>query len=126
MTISRVDTVSIPVSDQNQALKFYRDALGFELIRDHCSNNEKRWLQLAPRGAETTISLVMPFGGMEAGTVQGLVVQTDDIKLTHKELKQRGVLLSSIVNLVGGKFATFNDPDGNGWVLIEASAKMYA
>ncbi|PQJ66334.1 VOC family protein [Photobacterium angustum] len=126
MTISRVDTVSIPVSDQNQALKFYRDALGFELIRDHCSNNEKRWLQLAPRGAETTISLVMPFGGMEAGTVQGLVVQTDDIQLTHKELKQRGVLLSSIVNLVGGKFATFNDPDGNGWVLIEASAKMYA
>ncbi|PSV24019.1 MULTISPECIES: VOC family protein [unclassified Photobacterium] len=126
MTISRVDTVSIPVSDQNQALKFYRDALGFELIRDHCSNNKKRWLQLAPRGAETTISLVTPFGGMEAGTVQGLVVQTDDIQLTHKELKQRGVLLSSIVNLVGGKFATFNDPDGNGWVLIEASAKMYA
>lgn len=126
MTISRVDTVSIPVSDQNQALKFYRDALGFELIRDHCSKNEKRWLQLAPRGAETTISLVMPFGGMKAGTVQGLVVQTDDIQLTHKELKQRGVLLSSIVNLVGGKFATFSDPDGNGWVLIEASAKMYA
>ncbi|EAS65254.1 extradiol dioxygenase [Photobacterium angustum] len=126
MTISRVDTVSIPVSDQNQALKFYRDALGFELIRDHYSNNQKRWLQLAPRGAETTISLVTPFGGMEPGTVQGLVVQTDDIQLTHKELKQRGVLLSSIVNLVGGKFATFNDPDGNGWVLIEASAKMYA
>ncbi|MCG3864896.1 MULTISPECIES: VOC family protein [unclassified Photobacterium] len=126
MAISRVDTVSIPVSDQNQALKFYRDALGFELIRDHCSKNEKRWLQLAPRGAETTISLVMPFGGMKAGTVQGLVVQTDDIQLTHKELKQRGVLLSSIVNLVGGKFATFSDPDGNGWVLIEASAKMYA
>ncbi|KJG07198.1 extradiol dioxygenase [Photobacterium angustum] len=126
MTISRVDTVSIPVSDQNQALKFYRDALGFELIRDHYSNNQKRWLQLAPRGAETTISLVTPFGGMEPGTVQGLVVQTDDIQLTHKELKQRGVLLSSIVNLVGGKFATFNDPDGNGWVLIEASARMYA
>ncbi|KPA54210.1 VOC family protein [Photobacterium lucens] len=126
MTISRVDTVSIPVSDQNQALKFYRDALGFELIRDHSTNNHKRWLQLAPRGAETTISLVMPFGGMEAGTVQGLVVQTDDIQSTYNELKQRGVLLSSIVNLVGGKFATFNDPDGNGWVLIEATAKMYA
>lgn len=101
MTISRVDTVSIPVSDQNQALKFYRDALGFELIRDHSTNNHKRWLQLAPRGAETTISLVMPFGGMEAGTVQGLVVQTDDIQSTYNELKQRGVLLSSIVNLVG-------------------------
>ncbi|WP_434143906.1 VOC family protein [Photobacterium leiognathi] len=126
MTISRVDTVSIPVSNQNQALKFYRDALGFELIRDHCTNNQKRWLQLAPRGAETTISLVMPFGGMKAGTVQGLVVQTDDIQSTYNELTQRGVLLSSIVNLVGGKFATFNDPDGNGWVLIEATAQMYA
>lgn len=126
MGISRVDTVSIPVSDQRQALWFYRDALGFELIRDHLGDNHQRWIQLAPKGAETTISLVAPFGGMAAGSVQGLVVQTDDIQTTHQELSRRGVALSEIVTLVGGRFATFNDPDGNGWVLIEANMQMRA
>ncbi|MDO6707109.1 MULTISPECIES: VOC family protein [unclassified Photobacterium] len=126
MPISRVDTVSIPVSDQSQALLFYRDALGFELIRDHQADRHKRWIQLAPKGAETTISLVMPFGGMQAGSVQGLVVHTDDITSTYDELTNRGVSLSEIVTLMGGRFATFNDPDGNGWVLIEADGTMQA
>ena len=72
MSISRVDTVSIPVSDQSQALAFYRDMLGFELIRDHQADQHKRWIQLAPKGAETTISLVMPFGGMKAGFGSGV------------------------------------------------------
>ncbi|MGR5061701.1 VOC family protein [Photobacterium sp. DNB23_23_1] len=126
MSISRVDTVSIPVSDQSQSLTFYRDALGFELIRDHQADKHKRWIQLAPKGAETTISLVMPFGGMKAGSVQGLVVQTDDIHSTYDELSSRGVSLSEIVTLIGGRFATFADPDGNGWVLIEANSQMLA
>ncbi|MCM0147504.1 VOC family protein [Photobacterium galatheae] len=126
MPISRVDTVSIPVSDQSLALQFYRDALGFELIRDHQGDSHKRWIQLAPKGAETTISLVMPFGGMRAGSVQGLVVHTDDMTSTYDELTNRGVSLSEIVTLIGGRFATFSDPDGNGWVLIEANATMQA
>ncbi|EJN6959953.1 TPA: VOC family protein [Photobacterium damselae] len=126
MAISRVDTVSIPVTDQSIALAFYRDALGFELIRDHQSNVHKRWVQLAPKGAETTISLVPPFGGMAAGSVQGLVVQTDDLLSTHKELSQRGVALSEIITIMGGRFATFSDPDGNGWVLIEPLSTMSA
>ncbi|OAN13603.1 extradiol dioxygenase [Photobacterium jeanii] len=126
MGISRVDTVSIPVSDQAQALLFYRDALGFELIRDHHASGDKRWVQLAPKGAETTISLVRPFAGMKAGSVQGLVVQTDDITSTYNELAGRGVGLSEIVTLISGRFATFADPDGNGWVLIEANTSMLA
>lgn len=126
MGISRVDTVSIPVSDQRQALWFYRDALGFELIRYHRGDNQRRWIQLAPKGAETTISLVAPFAGMAAGSVQGLVVQTDDIQKTHHELSCRGVSLSEIVTLDYGRFATFHDPDGNGWVLIEASVHIQA
>jgi catechol 2,3-dioxygenase-like lactoylglutathione lyase family enzyme len=126
MGISRVDTVSIPVSNQGQSLLFYRDALGFELVRDHHANNKKRWIQLAPKGAETTISLVVPFAGMKAGSVQGLVVKTDDITSTYNELVDRGVSLSEIVSLIGGRFATFTDPDGNGWVLIEATSHMMA
>lgn len=126
MGISRVDTVSIPVSNQSQSLLFYRDALGFELVRDHHVNNKKRWIQLAPKGAETTISLVVPFAGMKAGSVQGLVVQTDDITSTYNELSGKGVSISEVVSLIGGRFATFTDPDGNGWVLIEATSHMMA
>ncbi len=126
MSICRVDTVSIPVTDQNQALQFYRDVLGFELVRDHAENQQTRWVQLVPRGAETTISLVKPFAGMEAGGVQGLVVQTHDIQSTHQELSSRGVALSEIITMMEGRFATFNDPDGNGWVLIESSGTMLA
>ena len=126
MSICRVDTVSIPVSDQNQALQFYRDVLGFELIRDHAENQQTRWVQLVPKGAETTISLVKPFAGMEAGGVQGLVVQTYDIQSTHQELTGRGVALSEIITMMEGRFATFNDPDGNGWVLIESTGSMLA
>lgn len=126
MSICRVDTVSIPVTDQNQALQFYRDVLGFELIRDHAENQQTRWVQLVPRGAETTISLVKPFAGMEAGGVQGLVVQTHDIQSTHQELSSRGVALSEIITMMEGRFATFNDPDGNGWVLIESNGTMLA
>lgn len=126
MSICRVDTVSIPVSDQNQALQFYRDVLGFELVRDHAENQKNRWVQLVPKGAETTISLVKPFAGMEAGGVQGLVVQTHDIQLTYQELSERGVALSEIITMMEGRFATFNDPDGNGWVLIESTGVMLA
>lgn len=126
MSICRVDTVSIPVTDQNQALQFYRDVLGFELIRDHAENQQTRWVQLVPKGAETTISLVKPFAGMEAGGVQGLVVQTHDIQSTYQELSSRGVALSEIITMMEGRFATFNDPDGNGWVLIESNGTMLA
>ncbi len=126
MAICRVDTISIPVSDQNQALQFYRDVLGFELIRDHADNQHTRWVQLVPKGAETTISLVKPFAGMEAGGVQGLVVQTHDIQLTYQELSGKGVALSEIITMMEGRFATFNDPDGNGWVLIQSTATMLA
>ena len=54
------------------------------------------------------------------------MVQTDDIHSTHDELSSRGVPLSEIVTFIGGRFATFADPDGNGWVLIEANTQMLA
>ena len=67
-----------------------------------------------------------PFAGMEAGGIQGLVVQTYDIQSTHQELTGRGVALSEIITMMEGRFATFNDPDGNGWVLIESTGSMLA
>ncbi len=126
MSISHLDTISIPVSNKNQSLKFYQEAVGFELLRDHRSSLMDRWIQLAPKGATTSISLVTPFAGMKAGAVQGLVVQTENIVTTHRDLKQRGVDITEISQLPHGRFATFVDPDGNGWVLIELGGCMTA
>ncbi|WP_087016504.1 VOC family protein [Thaumasiovibrio subtropicus] len=125
MNLSFVDTVSIPVADQSKALKFYRDALGFILLRD-VSQHKDRWVQLVPQGGQTTISLVKPFASMQPGCVQGLMVKTDDIQRTCDALCQRGVNVSEICATIGGRFATFNDPDGNGWVIVEAQQVMSA
>ncbi len=125
MNISFVDTVSIPVADQSKALKFYRDALGFILLRD-VEQHQERWVQLVPEGGQTTISLVKPFATMQPGCVQGLMVKTEDIKQTCHALCARGVAVSDISVTVGGRYATFSDPDGNGWVLVEAQQVMRA
>lgn len=126
MGISHLDTVSIPVSDQRKALHFYQHCLGFELVRDHSGSLNQRWVQLVPKGAETTISLVKPFGKMEAGSVQGLVVKTEDLSQTYEELSNRGVELSAITELPTGRFSTFVDPDGNGWIILELKAQFMA
>jgi hypothetical protein len=51
------------------------------------------------------------------GGIKGLVLHTDDIVAAHKSLSDRGVLLSEIKTEPCGLFATFEDPDGNGWLL---------
>ncbi|WP_413112037.1 VOC family protein [Thaumasiovibrio sp. DFM-14] len=125
MSISFVDTVSIPVTDQNKALAFYRDALGFIVLRDIVQQSS-RWVQLVPEGGQTTISLVKPFATMQPGCVQGLMVKTDNVDHTRHLLERRGVSVSQVIMTKGGRYATFSDPDGNGWVLLEVQQVMRA
>lgn len=120
MTINRIDIVSIPVNDQQKAKAFYKSVLGFEVVRDNPMGPERRWVQMAPKGAETSITLVTWFENMPAGSLDGMVLNTDDIAVTHTDLKTRGLEISSIDEAPWGKYATFCDPDGNGWVLVQA------
>jgi catechol 2,3-dioxygenase-like lactoylglutathione lyase family enzyme len=117
MRLNRIEVISIPVSDQDRAKSFYRDVLGFVLLRDVPMSPQARWIQLTPEGAETSISLVTWFDSMRPGGIKGLVLHTDDIVAAHKSLSERGVLLSEIKTEPWGLFATFEDPDGNGWLL---------
>lgn len=121
MRINRIDIVSIPVRDQQAAKSFYKDILGFAVVRDNPMGPDRRWVELAPRGAETSITLVTWFEDMPPGAVQGMVLDTDDIEVTHTELKARGLEISSVEEAPWGKYATFADPDGNGWVLQQAA-----
>ncbi len=111
--------ISIPVINQQVALEFYRDVLGARVEVDvpFDQNGQQRWLMLRLPGVETRITLVTWFPQMPPGSLQGIVLTTDDISATHSELKMRGLTISDIKNQPYGRECVFADPDGNGWVL---------
>lgn len=121
MNINRIDIVSVPVTDQQKSKEFYENILGFEVIRDNPMPPDQRWVQLAPPNSETSITLVTWFDNMPPGSFQGAVLDTDDIELSYEILKSRGLELSPIKEEPWGEYVTFSDPDGNGWVLQQAS-----
>ena len=120
MKINKIDIVSIPVSDQQVSKKFYMDILGFEIVRENPMGPDQNWVELSLTGAQTSISLVTWFKNMPAGTLRGMVVETDDLEEAHTELNSRGLEISVIEKAPWGSYATFSDPDGNGWVLQQA------
>jgi catechol 2,3-dioxygenase-like lactoylglutathione lyase family enzyme len=121
MPLTHLLVVSIPVSDQDRARAFYQDVLGFELIADTSMGSEQRWVQFGPRGAQTSITLVTWFETMPPGSLKGLVISTTSLDADYAELTRRGLKLTPIETAPWGRYATFDDPDGNGWVLQAAT-----
>jgi catechol 2,3-dioxygenase-like lactoylglutathione lyase family enzyme len=118
MTISKVQVVSVPVSDPDRAKDFYVNVLGMELLQDMPMDNDMRWVQVAPKGSEASITLVTWFDSMPAGSLKGLVLETQDMEGTIAEFAAKGfVIESEIDEQPWGRFVTFDDPDGNGIVL---------
>jgi catechol 2,3-dioxygenase-like lactoylglutathione lyase family enzyme len=115
--VSSVQVVSVPVSDQDRAKTFYHDVLGFEELADTSMGPDMRWVQLGPAGAQTSFTLVTWFPSMAPGSLKGVVLATRDIDAAVAELKGRGLELSPIESAPWGRYATFDDPDGNGFVL---------
>ena len=121
MTIRAVQRVSLSVSDQDRAKRFYVDVLQFGLISDvpvPWGPSSSRWLEVAPHGADTTVVLgnwfpVAPGGGM------GLMLESTDIVNDIESLRSRGVHVEGPVRTPWGLQAAFVDPDGNPLVLVE-------
>jgi len=103
------------------AKQFYANFIGFEVVREHPMGPEQKWVELAPKGAATSITLVTWFESMPPGSVQGLVLDTDDIDSEHQVLSAKGLEISEVKAAPWGKYATFSDPDNNGWVLQETA-----
>jgi catechol 2,3-dioxygenase-like lactoylglutathione lyase family enzyme len=122
MSIVSFEIVSVPVSDQEGAKNFYRDVLGFELLRDEPMGPGVRWIQLAPPGCSTTIALVTWFDTMQPGGLQGVMLNVTDIDADHATLSARGLPLTEIREEPWGRYAMFSDPDGNGWILRQPLA----
>jgi catechol 2,3-dioxygenase-like lactoylglutathione lyase family enzyme len=123
-----VDIVSIPVSDQDRAMAFYRDVLGFA-VRENAELGEgRRWIELVPPAGGASITLVTWFDAMPAGSLRGLVLGTDDAHAAFDELRARGVEFAEagVQDAPWGQHAMFCDPDGNCWVLVGPAASQPA
>jgi catechol 2,3-dioxygenase-like lactoylglutathione lyase family enzyme len=121
MAMVGVSVVSVPVSDQEQAKKFYVERIGFELIRDDDSVPGIHWVQVAPPGGGTSLTLVTWFDSMPPGSLQGLVLTCDDLDRTYERLVAEGVEVDrELADQPYGKEAVIRDPDGNRLVLQQA------
>ncbi|ADB50741.1 VOC family protein [Conexibacter woesei] len=119
MTISRIRTLTAPVADQDRALAFYVDSMGFE-VRTDTAMGELRWLEVAPPGSDTAIVLHPGFGGMQLPALTGVILESGDIDADTERLRGSGVEVDGPNELPWGRQATFSDPDGNGFVLSAA------
>jgi catechol 2,3-dioxygenase-like lactoylglutathione lyase family enzyme len=123
MTITHVQLLSLPVTDQERARDFYVDTLGLTLVRDNHMGPAQRWIQVAPKGAETSITLVTWFPTMPPGSLKGLVLETDDLDGEVARLTNLGVPVEGgIQDAPWGRYVTLHDPDGNGIVLQTTTA----
>src|SRR5947209_1415363 len=114
--ISELGTVMVPVSDQDRAVEFFTQKLGFEKRTDVPYGEGDRWVEVAPAGAATTIALVPPREGESAGIETRIGFTTADVNADHASLRERGVDVDGEVMRMGGPVPPmffFRDPDGN-------------
>jgi catechol 2,3-dioxygenase-like lactoylglutathione lyase family enzyme len=110
----RVESVSVPVSDQERAKSFYVDTLGFELLVDSTWREGMRWSEVAPERSTTSLMLVSWQAGMLPGMYRVIVMATDDIRAIHEELLARGIDFElPPTQTPRGTQAMFRDPFGN-------------
>ena len=122
MAITHLQLISLPVADQDRSRDFYVNVLGFDLVRDNHMGPARRWVQVSPKGAATSITLVTWFPTMPPGSVKGTVLETDDLDGDVAALTAAGLRIEGgIQQQPWGRFVTFDDPDGNGLVLQETS-----
>jgi catechol 2,3-dioxygenase-like lactoylglutathione lyase family enzyme len=135
--ISQVATVFVPVADQDRALEFYLDKLGFEKRADFPYGERSRWIEVAPRGSANAIALVPPSEGVSAGGgAAHCAFATEDIEADHAALLASGVDVDAEIARTGKRRSGlvsveatikdpvpaqffFRDPDGNRFLIVE-------
>jgi predicted enzyme related to lactoylglutathione lyase len=121
MLITHGQVFVIPVADQDRARDFSVDVLGFELLQDVEMGPSMRWVQVAPPGSQTSITLANGFESMPPGSLRGTVLETDDLEGDLERFRAKGaVIASGIEEEFWGRFFWITDPDGNG-VIIQST-----
>ena len=124
---TKIGTITVQVTDQDKALAFYTQKLGFEKRADQPMGPEQRWIEVAPPGAETRILLykatiqapgAASYEAAQAsiGKQTGMVLETDDIVATFARLKANGVtIVDEPKKQPYGWWGVFADQDGNSY-----------
>jgi catechol 2,3-dioxygenase-like lactoylglutathione lyase family enzyme len=151
---ARVDTkleiVVLPVSDGDRAKQFYAK-LGWRLDADYAADDNFRVIQFTPPGSGCSVIFGKNVTAATPGSAQGLYLIVSDIAAARAELLSRGVEISEVFHDAGGvylgtdepylfgrlrvsgpdpehrsyrSFASFRDPDGNGWLLQEITTRL--
>jgi predicted enzyme related to lactoylglutathione lyase len=117
--IRRIKFLGIPVRDQDRALRFYTEKLGFRILTDQEFTDKQRWIELSIPGAETGLALFTPDGQEDrVGTFVNTSWEVDNIEKTYEELRGQGVeFLGPPQKQSWGTFAILKDSEGNQIVL---------
>ena len=141
----KLEVVALGVSDVNRAKAFY-EKLGFRLDIDYAANEDFRVLQFTPPASEASIIFGKGITPAQRGAADSLVLAVDDVEAARKDLIAHGVEVSEVFHYAGGpfnnavknprlsgrdpegrsyfSFASFQDPDGNGWLLQEITTRL--
>jgi catechol 2,3-dioxygenase-like lactoylglutathione lyase family enzyme len=147
----KFEIVVIPVSDVDRAKEFYGGQLGWRLDADFASGDDYRVIQFTPPGSGCSIIFGKNVTAAAPGSAQGLYLIVSDIEAARKELLGRGIQISQVFHDAGGvyagtdepylfgrlrvsgpdpehrsyrSFASFHDPDGNGWLFQELTTRL--
>ncbi len=116
--IRGVKFVSIPVADQDRALAFYTEVLGFRLLTDQPFSENHRWLELGIPGADTRIVLFQSGDRVQPGGQLNITLWSDDVEATARELRAKDVeFVMEPKRMAYGTTSIFKDVGGNCLVL---------
>lgn len=141
----KLEVVVIPVADVDRAKQFYTQ-LGWRLDIDLAKDDQFRVVHFTPPGSHCSVLFGKGVTTEAPGSVQGLHLIVSDVVAAHAELVERGIEVSEVFHDVGGvfhhageegrlsgphpsratygSFASFSDPDGNGWVFQEVTTRL--
>jgi catechol 2,3-dioxygenase-like lactoylglutathione lyase family enzyme len=141
----KLEVVVLPVSDVDRAEDFYK-MLGWRLDADFVADADFRVVQLTPPGSQASIIFGTGITSAEPGSAQGLHLVVTDVEAARTEIAEHGVKVSEVFHDAGGvfhhagtagrvpgpdpehnsyaSFASFSDPDRNGWVLQEITTRL--
>jgi catechol 2,3-dioxygenase-like lactoylglutathione lyase family enzyme len=131
-----LEVVTLPVSDVDRAKDFYR-SLGWRLDADIAVGDAFRAVQFTPTHSPCSIAFGKGLTTGEPGSVQRLLLADYDIEPARADLIDRGIAVCEVFHLAGGRvpgpdpqgrsyqtYASFSDPDGNGWLLQEIKTRL--
>jgi catechol 2,3-dioxygenase-like lactoylglutathione lyase family enzyme len=132
----KLEVVTLPVSDVDRAKRFYQN-LGWRADADIVVGDTFRVVQLTPYHSACSIAFGKGLTTAAPGSAQRLELVVSDIDAAREDLIGRGVEVSELFHLAGGPvpgpdperrsyqtYASFNDPDGNGWLLQEIKVRL--